>query len=165
MLSAFAARACHSGLPSETAKTTEMTPAKTPHIAVPRTLKTTSRADLYPDVFNRYVVAKLRMAISRTRPLLLSGSLPDDIESTSAILGGASGKRQMQQSAALTSEAQPKLKRCRFSFSEKMIWPEPLRGAIPLTDKEAADNLSIGVFATVRRASADFTKSRSSVPS
>ena len=36
------------------------------------------------------------------------------------------------------------LKRCRFSFAERITWSEPLRGNIPLTDKEIVDNLAIG---------------------
>lgn len=36
------------------------------------------------------------------------------------------------------------MKRCRFSFTEQIIWTEPLRGTIPLTEKEIADNLAIG---------------------
>ena len=44
----------------------------------------------------------------------------------------------------MTPETQSKLNICRFSFSEHIIWTEPLRGTIPLTDKEIADNFAIG---------------------
>ena len=48
-------------------------------------------------------------------------------------------------SAATTGEdAQAKLKRCHFSSSEQIIWTEPLRGTIPLTEKEIAGNMAFG---------------------
>ena len=31
-----------------------------------------------------------------------------------------------------------------FQFSEKIIWTEPLRGPIPLTEREEADAIGIG---------------------
>ena len=37
-----------------------------------------------------------------------------------------------------------KLKRVRYSSSEKITWREPMRGTIPLTDKEIADQQAIG---------------------
>ena len=35
------------------------------------------------------------------------------------------------------------MKRCRFSFSEKIIWTEPLRGTTPLTEREEEDAIAI----------------------
>ena len=71
----------------------------------------------YPDLLNRYLVAKILMAIYTTPPVQLSAPKTDNSET---------------------------LKRCRFSFAERITWSEPLRGTIPLTDKEIADNLAIG---------------------
>ena len=36
------------------------------------------------------------------------------------------------------------MKRMRYSFSEKVTFTQPLRGTIPLTDKEIADRMAIG---------------------
>ena len=75
----------------------------------------------YPDLLNRYLTAKIRAAMYRAAP-------------------GAA----LSLALSPTEDAESKLKRARFSFREQITWLEPLRGTIPLTDKEAADNLAIG---------------------
>ena len=87
----------------------------------------------YPDLLNRYLAAKIQMAVYRAPPFLLSATRPD------VITDACSKKRR---APAVKDDTQEKLKRCRFSFTEQITWTEPLRGTIPLPEKEIADNLA-----------------------
>ena len=89
----------------------------------------------YPDLLNRYLVTMIQMAVYRAPPFLLSATRPD------VVMDACSKKRR---APAIDDDTQAKMKRCRFSFSEQILWTEPLRGTIPLTAKEIADNLAIG---------------------
>ena len=80
-------------------------------------------------------MAKLQMAVYRAPPFLLSATRPD------VVMDGCSMELR---APAIDDDTQAKMKRCRFSFTEQIVWAELLRGAIPLTGKEIADNLAIG---------------------
>ena len=89
----------------------------------------------YPDLLNRYLVAKIQTTVYKAPPFLLLATRTD----------AASSSCDMNLTTAPSDgDAQAKLKRCRFSLSEQIIWTEPLRGIIPLTEMEAADKLAIG---------------------
>lgn len=89
----------------------------------------------YPDLLNRYLVAKTQMPVYRAPPSLLSATRP-------AVVMDACSKKS--RAPAIDDDTQAKMKRCRYIFSEQILWAEPLRGNMPLTEKEIADNLAIG---------------------
>ena len=65
----------------------------------------------YPLLLNRYLAAKLRFSAARSR----SSSVPVTLNDYLFL-------------AAYTASAGSKLKRARYSFSEKITWREPMRG-------------------------------------
>lgn len=80
-------------------------------------------------------MANIQKAVYEAPPFLLSATRPDAVSTTCD---------NEHSDTTTAGAAQAKLKRCRFSFSEQIIWTEPLCGAIPLTEKEIADNIAIG---------------------
>lgn len=71
----------------------------------------------YPILLNRYLVAKLRCAVSRTLVV------PKPIENRCPL-----------------EVAQSNMKRARYCFPEKITWLELVRGKVTLTEKEPADH-------------------------
>ena len=122
----------------------------------------------YPDLLNRYLVAKIQMAVYKASPLLLfaSRSTPETLAPATTVTpnencvkdighptirGGhcpdTQDRRELlggRASEIDTEETESKLAKCRLRFSEHIIWTEPLRGTIPLTEYEIANNLAIG---------------------
>ena len=96
---------------------------------------TSERTAAYPDLLIRYLVAKIQMAVYRAPPFLLSALRPDVF---------TVADKTKRRAPPTMEDTQSKLKRCRFRFTEQIIWTEPLRGTTPLTEKEIANNLAIG---------------------
>lgn len=88
----------------------------------------------YRDLLNIFLVAKIQPAVYKAPPFLLSVARPDK--------PGSPGDAPLT-SATTDVAAQATLKRCRFSLSEQIISTETLRGIIPLTERDEADNLAI----------------------
>ena len=82
----------------------------------PKEYTTADRNDR-PVLLNRYHTVKLQTGIPKAVPVLLSAS-------------GANPNDQSERS----------MKKARHSFTERITWLEPLRGSIPQTEKEKADN-------------------------
>ena len=93
----------------------------------------------HPVLLQRFLLAKLRLAIRTAVPLWLTGSLPDGDGTITPAQTSPTRKRPCD-----SKDPEAILKRCRYSFSERIVWTEPLRGRIDPTDKEKQDALAIG---------------------